>query len=78
MNIGNINRRLDKLGARILAKSRRVVLLVREEGENQADAIGRWCAKHPDETPPDAAVDFIILINLVGPKLQQAPDGNVT
>jgi hypothetical protein len=71
MNIHNINRRLDQLDARTPAEPRRVVLVVREEDETQAEAIARWCVEHPDEDPPDDAVDFIILNSIVSPNAKR-------
>jgi hypothetical protein len=69
VSIDSINRRLDKLDALHPGETpRRVIrLIVEEDGETQDEAIARWCAENPDETPP-AEGDFIILRTLVSPK----------
>ena len=73
MSIHNINRRLDQLDALTPAEPRRVVNVVREQGETKAEAIARWAVEHPDEAPPNEAADLIILNSIVSP--QTRPDG---
>jgi hypothetical protein len=70
MSIDSFNRRLDRLDARTPAEPRRVILLVRDEGETQADAIARWCVENPGAPPPDDRTDFIFLTSIVSPNAQ--------
>lgn len=70
MSIDSINRRLDKLDARHPVETpRRVIHLIvaADEGETRDQAIARWRAEHPDETPPGQPDDFIIINSLVSP-----------
>jgi hypothetical protein len=61
MTMRDISRRLDRLDSARPIADRRVIRMVREEGETQADAIARWCSQNPSEPPPDEGTDFIIL-----------------
>jgi hypothetical protein len=74
MTMRDISRRLDRLGvhAARLAEPRRVILMVQEEGETQADAIARWCSQNPSEPPPDDSTDFVVLRSIVSPNAKSA------
>ena len=74
-NMHHLQRRLDRLGAGRSIGNCRVVEIVREEEESVDEAFARWCVGHPDEAPPDAAADFIILTSIVSPKPQKASNG---
>src|SRR5207344_2202776 len=67
MNLHTLNRRLDRLDSARPIADPRVIRMVREEGETQADAIARWCSQNPSEPPPDESTDFIILRSIVSP-----------
>ena len=71
-NLHTLNRRLDRLDSARPIADRRVIRMVREEGETQADAIARWCSQNPSEPPPDESTDFIILRSIVSPNAKSA------
>jgi hypothetical protein len=73
MNSTRLNRRLDKLDALhpVEAPRRVIRLIAQEDRETEADAIARWCAENPRETPPGEG-DFIILRSIVSPNANAA------
>ena len=71
-NLHTLNRRLDRLDSARPIADRRVIRMVRKEGETQADAIARWCSQNPSEPPPDESTDFIILRSIVSPNAKSA------
>ena len=76
-NLHTLNRRLDRLDSARPIADRRVIRMVRKEGETQADAIARWCSQNPSEPPPDESTDFIILRSIVSPNAKSAWRGSI-
>jgi hypothetical protein len=71
-NLHTLNRRLDRLDSARPIADRRVIRMVREEGETQADAVARWCSQNPSEPPPDDSTDFVVLRSIVSPNARSA------
>jgi hypothetical protein len=72
MTMRDISRRLDRLDSARPIADRRVIRMVQEEGETQADAIARWCSQNPSEPPPDDSTDFVVLRSIVSPNAKSA------
>ena len=76
-NLHTLNRRLDRLDSARPIADRRVICMVQEEGETQADAIARWCSQNPSEPPPDESTDFVILRSIVSPNAKSGWRGSI-